>query len=62
MCSAIPGVQGNTGGHANGAYTPSGQVHAHVLQSNVDTIQSYYDTVLSIWTGSVEPRKCGVQR
>src|SRR6267154_2778708 len=47
-------VQGNTGGHANGAYNAIWYKFTPIVSANlnVDTIQSYYDTVLSIWTGS----------
>jgi hypothetical protein len=47
--------QGNTGGHPNGAYNTIWYKFIAPVSANlsVDTIQSSYDTVLSIWTGSV---------
>ena len=47
-------AQGNTGGHPNGVYNTIWYKFTPIVSANlnVDTIQSYYDTVLSIWTGS----------
>src|SRR5208283_3275262 len=47
-------AQGNTGGHANGAYNTIWYKYTPTFSANlnVDTIGSSYDTVLSIWTGS----------
>jgi photosystem II stability/assembly factor-like uncharacterized protein len=46
-------AQGNTGGHPNGVYNTIWYNFTPIVSANlnVDTIQSYYDTVLSIWTG-----------
>jgi len=47
-------AQGNTGGHPNGVYNTIWYKFTPVFSAslNVDTLQSSYDTVLSIWTGS----------
>ena len=46
-------AQGNTAGHPNGVYNTIWYNFTPIVSANlnVDTIQSYYDTVLSIWTG-----------
>lgn len=46
--------QGNTGGHPNGAYNTIWYKFTPVVSAglNVDTINSNYDTVLSVWSGS----------
>lgn len=47
-------AQGNTGGHPNGAYNTIWYKFTPIFSANlnVDTTNSNYDTVLSIWTGS----------
>jgi photosystem II stability/assembly factor-like uncharacterized protein len=47
-------AQGNTGGHPNGAYNTIWYKFTPLFSANlnVDTINSSYDTVLSIWTGT----------
>jgi len=47
-------AQGNTGGHANGAYNTIWYKYTPTLAAslNVDTIGSSSDSVLSIWTGT----------
>jgi photosystem II stability/assembly factor-like uncharacterized protein len=47
-------AQGNTGGHSNGVYNTIWYKFVPIFSANldVDTINSSYDTVLSIWTGS----------
>ncbi len=47
--------QGNTGGHPNGVYNTIWYKFTPIFSANlnVDTTNSNYDTVLSIWTGSV---------
>ena len=46
--------QGNTGGHPNGAYNSIWYKFTPVVSAglNVDSINSSYDTVLSVWSGS----------
>src|SRR5262249_8257062 len=47
-------AQGNTGGHANGAYNTIFYKFTPQFSANlsVDTLGSSYDSVLSIWTGT----------
>jgi hypothetical protein len=46
--------QGNTGGHSNGVYNTIWYKFTPIFSANlnVDTLNSSYDSVLSIWTGS----------
>lgn len=50
----IPPAPGNTGGHPNGAYNTIWYKFTPIFSASleVDTINSNYDTALSIWTGS----------
>ncbi len=47
-------AQGNTGGHPNGAYNTIWYKFTPIFSANlvVDTLNSSYDTVLSIWSGT----------